>query len=359
MGLEELSEIEKRKPSIANKSGLDAVISGMEECVSRVKTMMILPFPLYSIQKVYEIAEKRLESADYSEDEIIDCIIAGRKYEDYGNKAIAGAYTGALLSILTERNSKKGRKTIMYVDEKCSGFDYLFYNARSFDEVYLNNFNGDYACYGMENGRRAVVNNSHGDTMFWDIASGKIEKRDNAHPNAEMILINNYQPNVYFNTEIGSFAGAYGGSIGLFLANSCCSWQTGRDIAYSEGFADTVILNKTKGDEIGNGIACNRGRVNNLLIIGGSQNFVGNDIAQVGGSVGNLLVQGKKGKVMCGANFYRVERQISRSRNKRRFMEKRGIPKILALAEQMKTAGKDEIIMLSEQIWQEYTENRK
>ncbi|MBI4454122.1 hypothetical protein HY636_05760 [Candidatus Woesearchaeota archaeon] len=63
---------------------------------------------------------------------------------------ILGIFTSCLAYALTERNREKGKRTKIYLNGNGAKFDYLFCCLPDFDELVIENFNGDYI--GASNG---------------------------------------------------------------------------------------------------------------------------------------------------------------------------------------------------------------
>ena len=92
---------------------------------------------LYNIVKDADIS--------YNEHDIQDLAVALSSQEPQ-NPKIRGVYIGALVSLLTEKNNKKGKRTIVELDLKGSEFPYLCAGAKYADVLMIKNVKGD--CIG-------------------------------------------------------------------------------------------------------------------------------------------------------------------------------------------------------------------
>ena len=101
-------------------------------------------------ESIYKSIEEKIKDIDFNESDLKKHIpavmIESRMQEE---KTLVGIYTGALLHILTKRNKKQNKRTFMHIDGKNQVFDYLFYQAKSFDTLVLTNLSGHCLCRGI------------------------------------------------------------------------------------------------------------------------------------------------------------------------------------------------------------------
>ena len=100
--------------------------------------------------RTYFIFEKRPElyervkkaDIEYDEQDIQSLVVALSSQETQ-NPIVRGVYTGALVSLLTEKNNKEGRRTIVKLDLAGSEFPYLCARAKYADVLMIKNVKGD------------------------------------------------------------------------------------------------------------------------------------------------------------------------------------------------------------------------
>lgn len=67
-----------------------------------------------------------------------------------------GIFAGVLLDLLTEKERRAGRETVISIDGGGARFDMLFYGARNVGRLFLSNFNGDMICADIGGGTGRV-----------------------------------------------------------------------------------------------------------------------------------------------------------------------------------------------------------
>ncbi|MBI4453634.1 hypothetical protein HY636_03235 [Candidatus Woesearchaeota archaeon] len=116
---------------------------------------------------LYDRLTQLLANVKFTEINLREFILAkaNNEYqEDYS--AALGLFTGCLLQILSERNTKEGKRTIIYINGQGNRFDYLFSHAKADDTLVVDNFKGDYILHKICNppdkkaGNIAVLNTS-------------------------------------------------------------------------------------------------------------------------------------------------------------------------------------------------------
>jgi hypothetical protein len=84
-----------------------------------------------------------------------------------------GIYTGALLSILTERNESQNKGTKLHINGYGGRFDYMFSGAKQADDVIIEHFSGGWICSNMIDINSLMLLNNSGDSIARDIQKVK------------------------------------------------------------------------------------------------------------------------------------------------------------------------------------------
>lgn len=187
----------------------------------------------------YDTALGLLANVSFQEDDIKEYVFSNLNRDDaISEKMILGMYTGFLLDILTRRNKSKdnakGKRTRIYINGHGSRFDYLFFFAKTIDELIVDNFRGDSICsfigsyYGRTNS--IALLNIIGDGTASNIASnhGKVE---------QVISINNNGKGL-----IGCGGGFYGGIGQVVVIDNMGTHEPGRQFGEINTGARTVII---------------------------------------------------------------------------------------------------------------------
>jgi len=116
--------------------------------------------------KIYGVEDNKLKSLlseiDYCEKDISNLVATAQTWDLDENESKAfGAYVGSLITILTERNEAKGKRTIIKIDE--NRLDYLGYFCRKFDIVKFGVNNGNHVFVCARDGNELYVERSEGD----------------------------------------------------------------------------------------------------------------------------------------------------------------------------------------------------
>jgi len=203
-------------------------------------------------KKIYE----RVKDADieYDKKDIQDLAVALSSQEPQ-NPKIRGVYIGALVSLLTEKNNKKGKRTIVELDLKGSEFPYLCAGAKYADVLMIKNVKGDCIGEGIAYNRGqagiVILQDIIGEYAGWRIA------RD--HGQAGIVILQDI---------IGEYAG----------------WSIARD----HGQAGIVILQDIIGEYAGLYMIRNYGQAGIISAKNIESNYVGD--------CGNYDILDNKGK---------------------------------------------------------------
>ena len=181
--------------------------------------------------------------------------------------ANAGVYTGILLDLLTQRNRKRGIRTIVRVNGDGLEFPFLFQGARNFDEVYISGIRGEGICeyVGSYGG--------HGNTIVIKYVQGN---------------------------DIGKGI-AEEGSVGLVALHDICGNRAGEDIA-QKGSCEVVVIDNVKSSEVAHSIAADGN--SGLIILNNIEGqWVGGSIAK-NGKVRMLVYNNIKGDLIAQGIMY-------------------------------------------------------
>jgi hypothetical protein len=218
MTLFDLSGIEKKETK-ENSSGLEALLNAGDAFFNE--------FSKLSWKEEWEMRKKnfnyaedfikeKLNGTEYSAEDIEDYVIIksakGTGHINWDEKPVFGAYSGKILGMLTEKNSKEGKKTVVNIDGKGGVFDYLFYMADVFDEVYISNIKGHSICNSMANGNILVLNNCAG------------------------------------NSPANHVGGGWSGGVKEVILNNVKGTNPIRGLAFISGYVELAMLNNSGGD---------------------------------------------------------------------------------------------------------------
>ena len=175
---EDLKGIEKGREERKRKHNLEHLIEAGEKIIDEVMPGFKLKFRVETRDEMQEKTGTELKDVKYNENDIKAYIYANANKELETNPArILGIYTGCLLTILTQRNKKKDKETILYINGKGNRFDYLFSHAKHFDAVVLDNFKGERICEGIARQGKAgliAVKNIEGNATLYAAAHAGI-----------------------------------------------------------------------------------------------------------------------------------------------------------------------------------------
>jgi len=111
-----------------------------------------------------------LSKIDYCEKDISNLVAATQTWDLDENGSMAfGAYVGSLITILTERNGAKGKRTIIEIDE--NRLSYLGFCCRKFDIVRFGVNNGDCVFLFAKNGNELYVEDCKGEYFAYGVGS--------------------------------------------------------------------------------------------------------------------------------------------------------------------------------------------
>ncbi|MBT5022819.1 hypothetical protein HOK51_08010 [Candidatus Woesearchaeota archaeon] len=153
-------------------------------------------------------------------------------YFDDNKKYVLGLFTGALLTVLTKRNIKQNKKTIINIDGNNQRFDYLFAGARQVDQLVLKNFKGE----GIGQHLAAF---------------------DGC---ANLVKFSNLKGNSIL------FRSAYGGNMDILHVEEIKGDTCIYGVASNKGSANLVIAKNIEGSLVGAHLANDGGKVKLLLI---------------------------------------------------------------------------------------------
>jgi hypothetical protein len=136
-----------------------------------------------TLEKLLEVYEKVKEVAvedklklllseiNYCEKDISNLVAAAQMWDlDKGESMAFGVYVGSLITILTERNEAKGKRTIIEIGE--NRLDCLGYGCRKFDIVRFGVNNGDFVFLFAKNGNELYVEDCKGKYFAHSAARG-------------------------------------------------------------------------------------------------------------------------------------------------------------------------------------------
>ena len=264
--LEELKGIQAaRKVKPAIKGNLEKLIeigSQLERKIEEPAHYSYLDTEQY--KKIYE----RVKDADieYDKKDIQDLAVALSSQEPQ-NPKIRGVYIGALVSLLTEKNNKKGKRTIVELDLKGSEFPYLCAGAKYADVLMIKNVKGDCIGEGIAYNRGqagiVILQDIIGEYAGWNIAKN--------HGQAGIVILQNIIGN-----DAGNWMADNHGQVGIVILQDIIGNYAGRYMATDHGQAGIVILQDIRGDNTGFGIAFNHGQASAISLKNISPNYLGN-----------------------------------------------------------------------------------
>ncbi|MCX6710235.1 MAG: hypothetical protein NTV63_04790 [Candidatus Woesearchaeota archaeon] len=215
MTLFDMSGIEKRETK-ENSHGLEALLNAGDAFFNefgRLSWKEMIDLMKKNRNYAKEFIKEKLNGTEYSTEDIEDYVIIksaeGTRNSSSLNSNVLGEYSGKILSLLTEENSSKGKKTVIKIDGKGGTFDRLFYGAEFFDEVYISNMNGEGICSSMANGNILALNNCNGGNTATFIGAGS-----NGGVKAAILNNANSTHNLFYD------AAFINGHIGLAMLNN-------------------------------------------------------------------------------------------------------------------------------------------
>ncbi|MCX6710243.1 MAG: hypothetical protein NTV63_04830 [Candidatus Woesearchaeota archaeon] len=354
MPFDELSGIELREKAGQDKNALEKILEicdylcrNTSEVYRYLFDTMNSDSEFYSHVRSFALSKTR--NIDFNEKDICDFIIA-KSYEKQEKEGVIGLFSGVLLDILTERNRKQKKKTIIKIDGKGAKFSYLFYGARNFDEIYLSNFNGRYICakIGSE-GRGGIAALSRIDGSYTGESAGAFSGGIDA------LIVNSATDN-----ELCSKIGFSGGKAGLVLISNSKAFLAGSSIA-RDGSAGMIVLNQIISEHIGDYIG-EGGHVKKLAMNSLSGSYVGRNIGTNNGEVSEIALRDIKASyVFSSANFERTRSLIRYNDNEAEiYFRKNRIDRIISLSEDIDLADDiDELERISKKIYREYRKGMK
>jgi len=174
MMFEDLKGIEKEREERKREHTLEKLIEAGKKIIYEVMPGFKQKFRVEIRDEMQEKLDIELKDVKYTENDIKEYIYANANKDIEMNPArILGIYTGCLLTLLTQRNKKENKETILYLDGKENRFDYLFSHAKHFDAVVLDNFKGERICEGIARQGKAgliAVKNIEGDAVLYAAA---------------------------------------------------------------------------------------------------------------------------------------------------------------------------------------------
>ncbi|MBT5022783.1 hypothetical protein HOK51_07825 [Candidatus Woesearchaeota archaeon] len=115
----------------------------------------------------YSKISSELDCFSFNELDLKQFIISKGDFDngDHEN-LVMGWFSAVLLELLTEKNSSKNKHTQIHLNGEGSNFDYLFYGARKFGDLFLENFSGRGICSCI--GKKGVGNSIIGKNIYSD-----------------------------------------------------------------------------------------------------------------------------------------------------------------------------------------------
>ncbi|MBT5022032.1 hypothetical protein HOK51_07770 [Candidatus Woesearchaeota archaeon] len=119
-----------------------------------------------------------LSEFEFNTDDLISFVHAKSGVEGSETELkILGFYSGALLSMLTEKNIWLNQKTRVHINGEGNSFPYLFSYAQYIDEIIIENFKGKQVCNNISQGESKanliVFANMCGNEFGWRAGEGK------------------------------------------------------------------------------------------------------------------------------------------------------------------------------------------
>ena len=241
--LEELKGIQAaRKVKPAIKGNLEKLIE--------LGSQLEREFTTGSFSHINLIQERRPElykivkDADIEYDkQDIQALAVAFSSKEVQNPIIRGAYIGALVSLLTEKNNKEGRRTIVKLDLTGSEFPYLCAGAKYADVLMIKNVKGKLIGYNIASnyGQAGIVilQGIKGDFAGADIAFN--------HGQAGIVILQNIIGN-----DAGNWMAADHGQAGIISLEDIIGDYAGEYMAYNHGQAGIIFLKNVSSIYAGN-----------------------------------------------------------------------------------------------------------
>jgi len=228
-----------------------------------------------------------LSKIDYCEKDISNLVAAAQILDENESMAF-GAYVGSLITILTERNEAKGKRTIIEISE--NRLDYLGYDCRKFDVVRFGANNGDCVFSFAKNGNELYVEDCEGSSF--------------AHN-----------------------AGLYGAHVGEIKANIVDGDGFAEDAGSNDGHVDKISAGTVNGERFAS-FAGWRGHVGEISAGTVNGEKFAFDAGWTCGHVGKIsadVVNGEKFAYFAGSSGGRVGKISAGTVNGGRFAEGAGV----------------------------------
>ncbi len=257
-------------------------------------------------KKVISGERKKLEEIvsriEYDENDLISFVLS-QCNKDYDKKIweLVGFYSGVLLSYLTEKNWKEGKRTIIKIDFGGNEFNNLFYYAECVDVVIVKNLIGNSALYGVASyggkANQVIGIDIEGDDALGRVASfyrGKVD---------QVIGIDIKGRNAL--SEVAS-GGGVNQVIGVNIKGCMAFYRVGY-----RGKANQVIGVGISGDGALCEVASYRGRANQVIGIDIEGNNALGRVASEGGKVNQVIGACIKGNfALYGVGSYEEVNQV-------------------------------------------------
>jgi hypothetical protein len=221
-----------------------------------------------------------LSEINYCEKDISNLVATAQTWDLDENESKAfGAYVGSLISILTERNEAKGKRTIIEISE--NHLDYLGYYCRKFDVVKFGVNNGDHVFYLAKDGNELYVERCEGDDFASDAGRG-------GH-------VGEIKANIVDGKKFAESAGSDGGHVVEIRANTV----NGEGFAFGAGFGGYVgeiSADTVNGDEFANLAGWEKGCVGEISAGSVNGNGFARHAGLKGGYVGEIRADNVNGE---------------------------------------------------------------
>ncbi|MBT5022799.1 hypothetical protein HOK51_07905 [Candidatus Woesearchaeota archaeon] len=151
LALKKLKGIKPKGVKVKLDSSLEKMLSVTEQLLVKKPEGIYLDIIGYAnlkfANKIYNDLKESLKEVDFSKTDLENWVLVNvDSPENLMYRQGLGVCSGALLTILTERNKQKNKKTIIDIDGSNSQFDGLFCFTKYADEVTLRNFKGNAIC---------------------------------------------------------------------------------------------------------------------------------------------------------------------------------------------------------------------
>lgn len=349
--LENLKGIQKeREVKVRGKNSLEYLIEIGDWFIEEYAPLRPRESPIKdSYLEIYTMLKKLLEHVRYDQKDLETFILTKAGNYDYGDEEgkILGLYTGCLLSLLIERNKKKGEGTRFYINGRGNRFDYLLYCAKEIDELIIENFVGNGICKGIETdeGKNNLIvgKNIIGKNNFCNIGKGQISliigeafKGDNSF---------SYIGNGYtLKEEHNGCRSGRCGHIGMVIGKKIKGNNAFQNIG---GYINLILGKDIKGENILSNLGENYWEKIGLIV---GENIKDNGEDTLSNcSVGKILF---KNVQKTRESFHKITSWEKEPKEYELIISKYGINKILALIDNL-GSGED-LIKQSQQIYQIY-----